>query len=97
MKAETRSHSHSRIVRTDITLALSVLLKLENATSPSAGSASAVSCGSPSDTQAATTKRSIASAADRIAAQISKEYKAKFGDEPTCSLIAPSDGAHIVA
>ena len=37
------------------------------------------------------------SAADKIASRISKEYKAKFGDEPTCSLIAPSDGAHIVA
>ncbi len=36
------------------------------------------------------------SAADRIAAQISKEYKAKFGDEPTCSVIKPSDGAHLV-
>ena len=36
------------------------------------------------------------SAADRIAAQISKEYKAKFGDEPACSLIKPSEGAHLV-
>ena len=35
-------------------------------------------------------------AADRIAAQISKEYKAKFGDEPVCSLIKPSEGAHLV-
>ncbi|MCR5751206.1 MAG: galactokinase [Kiritimatiellae bacterium] len=35
-------------------------------------------------------------AADRIAAQISREYKAKFGDEPVCSLIRPSDGAHLV-
>ena len=35
-------------------------------------------------------------AADSIAAKITKEYKAKFGDEPTCSLIQPSDGAHIV-
>jgi len=35
-------------------------------------------------------------AADKIAAQISREYKAKFGDEPVCSLIKPSDGAHIV-
>ena len=35
-------------------------------------------------------------AADRIAAAISKEYKAKFGDEPVCSLIKPSDGAHLV-
>jgi len=36
------------------------------------------------------------SAADKIAAQISKEYKAKFGDEPTCSVIKPSEGAHLV-
>ena len=36
------------------------------------------------------------SAADAIAAKITKEYKAKFGDEPTCSLIQPSDGAHLV-
>lgn len=35
-------------------------------------------------------------AADKIAAQITKEYKAKFGDEPVCSLIKPSDGAHLV-
>ncbi len=35
-------------------------------------------------------------AADRIAAAITREYKAKFGDEPTCSLIPPSDGAHLV-
>ena len=35
-------------------------------------------------------------AADRIAAAISKEYEAKFGDVPTCSLIRPSDGAHLV-
>ena len=35
-------------------------------------------------------------AADKIAAQISKEYKAKFGDEPVCSVIQPSDGAHLV-
>ena len=35
-------------------------------------------------------------AADSIAAKITKEYKAKFGDEPTCSLIQPSDGAHLV-
>ena len=35
-------------------------------------------------------------AAEKIAAQISREYKAKFGDEPTCSLIQPSDGAHLV-
>ena len=36
------------------------------------------------------------SAADKIAAKIAKEYKAKFGDEPTCSVIQPSDGAHLV-
>ena len=35
-------------------------------------------------------------AADAIAARISKEYKAKFGDEPVCSLIKPSEGAHII-
>ena len=35
-------------------------------------------------------------AADAIAARISKEYKEKFGDEPVCRLIRPSDGAHIV-
>ncbi len=36
------------------------------------------------------------SAADKIAAQITKEYKAKFGDEPACSVIKPSEGAHLV-
>ena len=35
-------------------------------------------------------------AADKIAAAITKEYKAKFGDEPVCSLIKPSDGAHVL-
>jgi galactokinase len=35
-------------------------------------------------------------AADRISAAITKEYEAKFGDKPTCSLIMPSDGAHLV-
>ena len=35
-------------------------------------------------------------AADKIAAAISKEYRAKFGDEPVCSLIKPSDGAHLI-
>ena len=35
-------------------------------------------------------------AADRIAAQITKEYKAKFGDEPDCRLIKPSAGAHLI-
>ena len=34
--------------------------------------------------------------ADKIAATIKKEYKAKHGDEPTVSLIRPSDGAHLV-
>ena len=28
--------------------------------------------------------------------KISKEYKAKCGDEPVCSVIQPSDGAHLV-
>ena len=36
------------------------------------------------------------SAADKIAAHITKEYKAKHGDEPVCSLIKPSEGAHLV-
>ena len=35
-------------------------------------------------------------AADKIAAKITKEYKAKFGDEPAVSLIKPSEGAHLV-
>ena len=35
-------------------------------------------------------------AADAIASKISAAYKAKFGDEPVCSLIKPSDGAGIV-
>ena len=35
-------------------------------------------------------------AADKIKAQIVKEYKAKFGDEPVVSLIKPSEGAHLV-
>ena len=35
-------------------------------------------------------------AAEKIAAAITKEYKAKFGDEPTCSLIKPSEGAKLV-
>ena len=35
-------------------------------------------------------------AADKIAAAITKEYKAKYGDEPVCSLIKPSKGAYIV-
>ena len=35
-------------------------------------------------------------AAGKISAQIIKEYKAKFGDEPVCSLIKPSQGAYLV-
>ena len=35
-------------------------------------------------------------AADRIAAQITADYKAVYGDEPTCALIKPSEGAHLV-
>ena len=35
-------------------------------------------------------------AADSIAAKIAAAYKAKFGDEPACSLIKPSEGARIV-
>lgn len=35
-------------------------------------------------------------AADKIAAAIAREYKAKFGDEPDCKLIKPSDGARLV-
>ena len=35
-------------------------------------------------------------AAEKIAAQITKEYKAKFGDEPVCSVIQASEGAHLV-
>ena len=35
-------------------------------------------------------------AAEKIAAQISREYKAKFGDDPVCSVIRPSAGAHLV-
>ena len=34
--------------------------------------------------------------AEEIAAVIKKEYKAKHGDEPTVSLIRPSEGAHLV-
>ena len=36
------------------------------------------------------------SAADRIAAAITADYKAAYGDEPTCALIEPSEGAHLV-
>ena len=35
-------------------------------------------------------------AADSIAAKIAAAYKAKFGDEPVCSLIKPSEGARVV-
>ena len=35
-------------------------------------------------------------AADKISAAITKEYKAKYGDEPVCSLIKPSKCAYIV-
>ena len=35
-------------------------------------------------------------AADKIAAQITADYKAVYGDEPTCALIKPSEGAHLV-
>ena len=36
------------------------------------------------------------SAAGDIAAKIAAAYKAKFGDEPACSLIQPSDGARLI-
>ena len=35
-------------------------------------------------------------AAKAIAAKITKAYKAKYGDEPVCAVIKPSDGAHLV-
>ena len=35
-------------------------------------------------------------AADKIAAKITEAYKAAYGDEPTCAVINPSDGAHLV-
>ena len=35
-------------------------------------------------------------AADKISSVITSAYKAKFGDEPVCSLIKPSQGAHLV-
>ena len=35
-------------------------------------------------------------AAESIAAKISQEYKERFGDEPVCQLINPSEGAHLV-
>ena len=31
-----------------------------------------------------------------VVATITAAYKAKFGDEPVCQLIKPSQGAHIV-
>ena len=35
-------------------------------------------------------------AADQIAAAITADYKAAYGDEPSCALIEPSEGAHVV-
>ncbi len=35
-------------------------------------------------------------AADKIASTITAGYKAKFGDEPVCQIINPSQGAHLV-
>ncbi len=35
-------------------------------------------------------------AAEKIAATITAAYKTRFGDEPQCSLIKPSAGAHLV-
>ncbi len=35
-------------------------------------------------------------AADKIAAAITAAYKTAYGDEPTCALIKPSAGAHLV-
>ena len=35
-------------------------------------------------------------AADKIAAQIAQAYKTAYGDEPTCAVIKPSAGAHLV-
>lgn len=35
-------------------------------------------------------------AADKISAQIKAAYKTVYGDEPTCALIKPSAGAHLV-
>ena len=34
--------------------------------------------------------------ADKIVAAITADYKAAYGDEPTCALIEPSEGAHLV-
>ena len=36
-------------------------------------------------------------AADKIAAQITQAYKTAYGDEPTCAVIKPSAGAHLVS
>ena len=36
------------------------------------------------------------SAADKISGQITKVYTAKYGNEPVCSLIKPSEGARLV-
>jgi galactokinase len=35
-------------------------------------------------------------AADKIANAIAQAYKTAYGDEPTCALIKPSEGAHLV-
>lgn len=35
-------------------------------------------------------------AADKIAAAITAAYKTAYGDEPTCAVIKPSEGAHLV-
>ncbi len=35
-------------------------------------------------------------AADKLAAAITADYKAAYGDEPACALIEPSEGAHLV-
>ena len=35
-------------------------------------------------------------AAEKITASITKAYRVKFGDEPLCSLIPPSEGAHLI-
>ena len=35
-------------------------------------------------------------AADKIASAITEAYKTAYGDEPTCALIKPSEGARLV-
>ena len=35
-------------------------------------------------------------AAEKIIAAITADYRAAYGDEPTCALIEPSEGAHLV-